>query len=178
MGFSRQSANSFKEQWSDEHERTWKVRMSAMTWLRCGVATAVGGAFLGVCLAGCDGGPPSQTADPAPMSSSAGAATHLADATPIAANLLHVCDRVQDAFRSGGLDDADQNRALSAELQGMIDVADAQAAELLRPMVKAADAIAADGRPRARSALQGAQRLAYDELQRVCVGAGSQAWGE
>jgi len=87
-----------------------------------------------------------------------------------------VCDHVQDAFRSGGLDDAEQSRALSAELQGMIDVAEPEAAGVLRPMAEAAGAIASDGKERATPALRRAENQAYDKLQRMCVRAGSQAW--
>ncbi|NPC96266.1 hypothetical protein [Nocardioides sp. zg-DK7169] len=94
-----------------------------------------------------------------------------------AANFLHVCDHVQDAFRSGGLNDADQARGLAAELQGMADVADPEAARALGPLLKATDAIAADGKALARPTLQQAQWDASERLRRVCVTAGSQAWG-
>jgi hypothetical protein len=101
-----------------------------------------------------------------------------ATATAVAANLLQLCDHAQDAFRSGGLGDAEQRRALSAELQGMIDVADPEAAQVLRPMAEAAAAIAMDGQERARPILRQAENRAYRELQRVCRGAGSQSWAE
>jgi hypothetical protein len=123
-----------------------------------------------LCLTGC-------ADDSAPRSASPASTTlRLPAATPVAANLLQVCAHAQDAFRSGGLDDAEQSKALSAELQGMMDVADPGAAQALRPMAEAAGAIAADDRARARRALQRAENRAYGTLQRVCIGAGSQAW--
>lgn len=140
-----------------------------------GWASAIGVAAIALSLAGCDGGSSAEMADPTPPPSS----TRVSGTpTALAANLLQVCDHAQDAFRSGGLNDAGQARALSAELQGMIDVAQPEAAQVLQPMVQAADAIAADGRARARPALQQAQNDAYDQLQKVCVRAGSQVWGE
>jgi hypothetical protein len=95
----------------------------------------------------------------------------------VAANLLQVCDHVQDAFRDGDLGDAEQAKALSAELQGMIDVATPDAARMLGPMIVAADAIGADGRDQARPALQRAENKAYRALRRECIRAGSRAWG-
>jgi len=95
----------------------------------------------------------------------------------VAANLLQVCDHAQDAFRAGDLDDAEQARALSAELQGMIDVAKPDAARMLNPMIEAADAIGAEGRDQARPTLRRAQNAVYRALQRECMQAGSQAWG-
>jgi hypothetical protein len=95
----------------------------------------------------------------------------------VAANLLQVCDHAQDAFRAGDLGDAEQAKALSAELQGMIDVATPEAARMLGPMIEAADAIGADGKDRARPALQRAEDKAYRALRRGCIRAGSRAWG-
>ena len=86
------------------------------------------------------------------------------------------CDHAQDAFRDGDLGDADQASALSAELQGMIDVAKPGAARLLGPMIKAADAIAAGGRDQSRPALRQAEIKAYRVLGRACTRAGSRAW--
>jgi hypothetical protein len=67
-------------------------------------------------------------------------------------------------FRSGGLDDAEQSSALSAELQGMMDVANAEAAQVLRPMAEAAAAIAMDGKAQARPVLRRTENRAYREL--------------
>jgi hypothetical protein len=132
------------------------------------VASATGlASMLG--LAGCDDDPLPQAATPTAVASPPAA-------TPVAANLRQVCDHVQDAFRAGALDDAEQNRALSGELLGMMDVAEPEAAQVLRPMAEAAAAIAGDGKKRARPALQRAANQAYDELQRGCVRAGSEAW--
>ncbi|WP_310530049.1 hypothetical protein, partial [Nocardioides sp.] len=112
-----------------------------------------------------------------PTSASPSATTSAsAGATAVAANLLQVCDHAQDAFRSGGLDDAAQDAALAAELQGMMDVAEPDAVQLLRPMADAAAAIAVDGRARATPALQKTQTRAYRALRRACISAGSQAW--
>ena len=140
-----------------------------------GWARAIGVAAIALSLAACGGGSSPVTADPTQRPSSTQVS---ATPTALAANLLQVCDHAQDAFRSGGLNDADQARALSAELQGMIDVAQPEAAQMLQSMVRAADAIAADGRTQARPALQQAQDDAYDQLQTVCVRAGSRVWGE
>ena len=134
------------------------------------VASATGLAVMTLCLSGCDDDPTRQATSPAP------AASQSPVVAPVAANLRQVCDHAPDAFRDGGLDDAEQNRALSAELQGMMDVAEPDAAQVLRPMAEAAGAIAADGRERARPALQRAENRAYSTLQRLCVRAGSQAW--
>jgi hypothetical protein len=41
-----------------------------------------------------------------------------------------LCDHVQEVFRSGTLNDVDQNRALASELQGMMDVAEPGAAQV------------------------------------------------
>src|SRR5215218_8233851 len=136
------------------------------------VATAGGLAVLTLCLAGCDDDPSPTAASQPPAASPTPAAT------PVAADLLQVCAHAQDAFRTGDLDDAEQSRALSAELQGMIDVADPEAAQVLRPMAAAADAIAADGRERAMPALQRGENRAYNQLRRTCLQAGSQAWSE
>ena len=148
-----------------------KKRLDAPGW-----ASVIGVAVITFSLTGCDSGSSPQAADP--PSSLAETAARSPAATPIAADLLQVCDHVQAAFRSGGLNDADQARALSAELQGMIDVARPEAAQVLRPMVEAADAIAADGQARAQAALGQAQNDAFDQLRRVCLRAGSQAWSE
>jgi len=94
----------------------------------------------------------------------------------VAADVLQVCDHAQDAFRDRDLGDADQASALSAELQGMIDVAKPGAARLLGPMIKAADAIAAGGRDQSRPALRQAEIKAYRVLGRACTRAGSRAW--
>lgn len=134
------------------------------------VAIAIGLAVMTLCVGGCGDDPPRQATSPRPAASPSPAAT------PVAANLRQVCDHAPDAFRDGGLDDAEQSRALSAELQGMMDVAEPDAAQVLRPMAEAAVAIASDGRERAQPALQRAENRAYTELQRACVGAGSQAW--
>lgn len=134
------------------------------------VASVAGVAAIMICLAGCDGDRSPRAASSIPAASSA------PTATAVAANLLQVCDHAQDAFRSGDLDDAEQSRVLSAELRGMMDVAEPEAAELLRSMAEVADAIAAVGSERARPALQRAENRAYNKLQRTCVRAGSQAW--
>ena len=125
-------------------------------------------------LSGCQQADPAAASGPKPAASSATTPSESAGA--VAANLLHVCDHVQDAFRSGGLDDAAQNRALASALQGMIDVAEADAAQMLRPMAEAAAAIGVDGRSRAEPRLQRAQSRAYRALRSTCISAGSQAW--
>lgn len=127
-------------------------------------------------LTGCQQTDPAAASGPKPAASSATTQSESAGADAVPANLLHVCDHVQDAFRSGGLDDAAQNRALASELQGMIDVAEADAAQMLRPMAEAAAAIGADGRSPAEPSLQKAQSRAYDALRSTCISAGSQAW--
>jgi hypothetical protein len=134
------------------------------------VANAIGFSVVTLCLTGCSGDSSAQPTSPAPTTSQS------PTAAPVATNLLQVCDHAQDAFRSGDLGAAEQSKALSAELQGMIDVAEPDAGRVLRPMVEAADAIAADGRERARPALQQAENRAYRTLRQVCVRAGSQAW--
>ncbi len=60
----------------------------------------------------------------------------------------------------------------------MIDTGEAAAAEVLQPMLDAADAMAAATGARERSALRNAEHRAYNELRRVCVRAGSQMWPE
>jgi hypothetical protein len=127
-------------------------------------------------LTGCEEADPSAASGAKPAPSVATTQSESPGATAVPANLLHVCDHVQDAFRSGSLDDAAQNRALASELQGMIDVADPDAAQVLRPMAEAAAAIGIDGRPRAVPRLQRAQSRAYRALRRTCISAGSQAW--
>lgn len=126
-------------------------------------------------LTGCDENKTLGTSTPKSASPSA-TTSGPAGATAVAANILQLCDHAQDAFRSGGLDDAAQNAALAAELQGMMDVADPDAAQVLRPMSEAAAAIAADGRAKAEPALQKAEEQAYRALRRACISAGSQAW--
>ena len=135
------------------------------------VASAIGLAVVTLCLAGCGGDSSPQATSPAPATT-----FQPPTAGPVAANLLQVCDHAQDAFRDGDLGDAEQSRALSAELQGMIDVAKPDVARALRPMTKAADAVAADGREQARPVLQRAENRAYRTLRHVCVRDGSQAW--
>lgn len=120
--------------------------------------------LMALSLTSCDDAPSSSKASPS------------ASPTAVAANLLHVCDNVQRAFRTGTLPDTEQNSALSTELQGMIDVATPRVAEALRPMVEAADAIALDGRNPARPTLQRALIRAHRDLRDTCVQAGSQAW--
>ena len=130
---------------------------------------------LSAALTGCaaDSDQQSHTAaSPSPASSPP------AVATAVAANLLQVCDHVPDAFRSGSLNETEQARALSAELQGMIDTAEPTAAQVLRPMVEAADAMGSEESERARPVLRHAESRAYTQLRRICVRAGSQAWGE
>jgi hypothetical protein len=127
-------------------------------------------------LTGCEQVDPSTASGPKSASSSATTQSESAGATAVPANLLHVCNHVQDAFRSGSLDDAAQNHALASELQGMIDVAAPDAAQMLRPMAETAAAIGADGRSRAAPRLQRAQRRAYRALRRTCISAGSPAW--
>lgn len=121
----------------------------------------------------------SEPSDASPQGSAAPSATtsESTNDTAVAANLLQLCDHAQDAFRSGGLGDAAQGRALAAELQGMMDVAAPDAAEVLRPMAEAADAMGADGQSRATPELQRRQDRAYRALRRACVSAGSQVWG-
>jgi hypothetical protein len=58
----------------------------------------------------------------------------------------------------------------------MMDVANAEAAQVLRPMAEAAAAIAMDGKAQARPVLRRTENRAYRELRRACVRAGSQAW--
>ncbi len=96
----------------------------------------------------------------------------------VAANLLEICDHVQEAFRDGGLGDADQDAGLATELTGMTEVAQPAAAKALRPLIAAAQAIAADGRDAARPRLRRAENQAVERLQRACVAAGSTAWSE
>lgn len=132
-------------------------------------------ALSGSGLTGCAHGDTSDAAAPRSAPPSATTSASAAD-TAVAANLLQLCDHAQDGFRSGGLGDATQNAALAAELQGMMDVADPEAAEVLRPMSEAAAAIAADGRDRARPALQRSEDRAYRTLRRACIKAGSQTW--
>ena len=100
-----------------------------------------------------------------------------ASASPsaVAANLLQVCDHVPDAFRDGSPNETEQAKALSAELQGMIDTAQPEAANMLGPMVDAAEAMASAERD--RPALRQGEHRAYNRLRRDCVRAGSQAWG-
>jgi hypothetical protein len=129
-------------------------------------------ALTALALAGCEQGDSSVSSIPHSASTSATAPA----ATAVAANLLQLCDHVQEAFRSGTLNDADQNRALASELQGMMDVAEPGAAQVLRPMAEAAGAIAVDGRDKARPELQKAMTRAYRALRRACISAGSQAW--
>jgi hypothetical protein len=144
-----------------------------ITWRFLFLLVAIASGVLA--LTGCERADPSAvSAKPAP--SSATTQSEPQGATAVPANLLHVCDHVQEAFRSGSLDDAAQNRALASELQGMIDVADPDAAQALRPMVEAAAAIGVDGRSRAAPRLQEAQGRAYRALRRTCISAGSQAW--
>lgn len=99
-----------------------------------------------------------------------------ASPSAVAANLLQVCDHAQDAFRDGSANETEQYRALSSELQGMIDTGDAAAARALQPVVDAADAMAAAKGEQERSALREAEHRAYNELRQVCVQAGSQVW--
>lgn len=149
---------------------TGNTRLAARGW-----AVAVGGAAIAFALAGCSTGSADAPLDASPSPTAVQTQPSVQAAT--AANLLHVCDHVQDAFRSGGLNDADQARGLAAELQGMVDVADPEAARALGPLLKATDAIAADGKALVRPTLQQAQWDASERLRRVCVAAGSQAWG-
>lgn len=135
------------------------------------VASVIGLMVVALCLSGCGGDSSTQATPQTPATSQP------PTAGPVAANLLQVCDHAQDAFRSGDLGDAAQAMVLSAELQGMIDVAKLDAARVLRPMISAANAIVADGRDRARPALQQAENKAYRTLGRACVRAGSRAWG-
>jgi hypothetical protein len=144
---------------------TWRVSFLLVT-----IASGM------LALNGCEQVEPSAASGSRPTPSSVTTPSESAGATAVPANLLHVCDHVQDAFRSGSLDDAAQNRALASELQGMIDVADPDAAQVLRPMAEAAAAIGADGRSRAAPRLQRAQGRAYRELRRTCISAGSQTW--
>src|SRR5262249_5126728 len=121
---------------------------------------------LGAALAGCalDSG---ENARPtASASPSAGAASP-----------LPVCRPAPDAFRDGSPNETEEAMALSAELQGIIDTAEPAAAELLGPMVDAADAMASAQREADRPALRRAEHRAYESLRRACVRAGSQAWG-
>jgi hypothetical protein len=129
-----------------------------------------------LCLIGCDDQSSPRSAAPPPSAPPPRSTSPSPAARPAGANLLQLCDHAQDAFRSGDLDDAAQSSALSAELQGMMDVAEPDAAQVLRPLAEAAGAIAADGRVRARPSLQRAEDRAYSKLQRVCVRAGSDAW--
>jgi hypothetical protein len=122
---------------------------------------------LNVALIGCASRSDQQSLSAAPTSPSA-----------VAANLLQVCDHAQDAFRDGSLNETEQYRALSSELQGMIDTGEPAAAQVLQPMVDAADAMAAAKGERERSALRESEHRAYNELRRVCIQAGSQVWPE
>jgi len=122
---------------------------------------------LGAVLAGCAFGSGGIT-DPAASASPAA----------VAANLLQVCDHAPDAFRDGSPNETEQAKALSAELQGMIDTAEPAAAKLLGPMVDAADAMASAEREADGSALRRGEHRAYERLRHACVRAGSQAWGE
>jgi hypothetical protein len=122
---------------------------------------------LNVALIGCASRNDQESPPEAPTSPSA-----------VAANLLQVCNHAQDAFRDGSANETEQYRALSSELQGMIDTGEPAAAEVLQPMVDAADAMAATKGERERSALRDAEHRAYNELRRVCVQAGSQVWPE
>lgn len=107
-------------------------------------------------------------------------ATPRASASPsaVAANLRQVCDHAPDAFRDGSPSETEQAKALSSELQGMIDTAEPAAARLLGPVVDAADAMASAQREADRPALRQAEHRAQERLRRTCVIAGSQAWGE
>jgi hypothetical protein len=134
-------------------------------------ASASGLAVVMLGLTDCGGDSSSQATSRAPATSQS------PTAGPVAANLLQVCDHAQDAFRDGDLGDAEQAKALSFELQGMIDVAKPDAARVLHPMIEAADAVGADGRHQARPALRRAEQRAYGTLRRLCVRAGSEAWG-
>ena len=129
-------------------------------------------------LSSCDDASTPKVASPAPAASTSPSPTESTSpsATSVAANLLQVCDHAQDAFRSGDLGDAEQSRALASELQGILDVSEPDAAQVLRAMVAAAAAIAADGKAHARPALQRAEDRAFSKLQAVCVQAGSRAW--
>ena len=134
-------------------------------------ATALGRGIvvlgLNVALIGCASGSDQQSPPAAPTSPSA-----------VAANLLQVCDHAQDACRDGSANETEQYKALSSELQGMIDTGEPAAARVLQPMVDAADAMAAAKGGRERSAVRDAEHGAYNELRRVCVQAGSQTWPE
>ncbi len=136
-----------------------------------GIASGVCLAVLALSLAAYGDDPSSQAA---PQIAHVHVQTH--PSGPVAADVLQVCDHAQDAFRDGDLGDADQASALSAELQGMIDVAKPGAARLLGPMIQAADAIAADGKDQSRPALRQAENKAYRVLGRACTRAGSRAW--
>ena len=96
---------------------------------------------LNVALIGCTSRSDQQSPSAAPTSLSA-----------VAANLLQVCDHAQDAFRDGSANETEQYRAPSSELQGMIDTGEPAAAEVLQPMVDAADGDGRrEGEPRAVS---------------------------
>jgi hypothetical protein len=122
---------------------------------------------LGAALAGCAFDSGDEAGPAAPASPSA-----------VAANVLQVCDHAPDAFRDGSPNETEQAKALSAELQGIIDTAEPAAAELLGPMVDAADAMASAEREADRPPLRRAEHRAYAKLRHACVRAGSQAWGE
>ncbi|CAM3658791.1 hypothetical protein [Nocardioides zeicaulis] len=138
-------------------------------------SVVLGVALIVLALAGC--GQDDVPGDPAPSSGTTSASTSPAPtATAVAANVVQLCDHAQDAFRSGSLTAVDQNRSLASELHGMMDVAEPSAAEVLRPMAEAADAIALDGRDRPRPELQQAMDQAFDALRQACTSAGSSAW--
>ena len=124
---------------------------------------------LGLCavLAGCASGSGEATRPAASASPSA-----------VAANLLQVCDHAPDAFRDGSRNETEQYKALSSELQGIIDTAEPAAAELLGPMVNAADAMASGRREADKPELRQAVHRAYARLRSACIRAGSKAWGE
>jgi hypothetical protein len=133
-------------------------------------ALGLSAALLG-CAADRDGQSPSAVSPSA-------ASSPPAVGTAVPANLLHVCNHVPDAFRSGSLSETEEAMALSAELQGMVDTAQPKVARVLQPMVDAADAMASAENGQSRAVLRHAESRAHYQLRRVCVQAGSRACGD
>lgn len=152
-------------------------RGPASRWTTVVAALAV----VSVCMTGCesqDSEAPAMSATPRPsgLPSSASRPSKSPSSAAVAANVLQVCKHAFEAFRSGGLGDADQMDGLEVELQGMMDVSEHEADQVLRPLQAAAQAIAADGRDLARTALQKRFNRAYYDLARTCRRAGSHVW--
>jgi hypothetical protein len=118
------------------------------------------------------------TSAPAPQAAAAAEATVTVTASPTVtaapgtASLLGVCDHVREAFRDGTLPIRRQFDGIASELQGMIDVAGPAGARVVRPVQRAAEAVAiADTEANGRQF-----NRAYRQLGSTCKAVGSTAW--